>query len=365
MSVLKSAFHRLTVTKPLDAVSDDAHATDYKRALTVWDLLALGMGITIGAGIFVLTGEAAQAHAGPAVVLSYLIAGVVAALASLCYAEMASALPLSGSAYSFTYATMGEFLAWVIGWDLILEYLVGSAAVSVGWSAYLARFAIDITNNPDVWSPRWINAPVRWFEVGQKNFWNETVAVAGFGRNVVACGAGSLEGCGAIVNLPAVILILLLTILLVIGIRESARLNLSFVVMKVAIILLFIFASIKFIDPTNYHPFVPPSEGGGRFGVGGVFKAAVMVTFAYIGFDAVTTTAQEAKQPQRDLPIGIIGSLLICTALYVATSAVLTGLVPFREIDIKSPITSALNQAAGPSFRWLTILVDVGVCWVL
>ncbi|KAJ3296303.1 hypothetical protein HK104_001710 [Borealophlyctis nickersoniae] len=359
---------RLFTTKTFTSLDSDLTHSQYKRTLTALDLVALGVGAVIGAGIFVLTGKAAKENAGPAIVVSFVVAGVVAALAALCYAEMASMIPVSGSAYTFTYASMGELFAWIIGWDLLLEYLVGAATVASGWSGYLSDFVADITHNNYALDPRWINAPVVWYEAGDRNFFNETVTASGFARNIVVCGVagdGASVGCAPYFNVPAFVIVLAITALLVIGIRESTTVNTFFVLVKVTIVLMFIFAGIKFIDPQNYHPFIPPAESHGRYGVSGIFQAAVVVFFAYIGFDAVSTTAQEAVNPQRDLPIGIIGSLLICTALYIATSAVLTGMVNYKDIHVSSPVSSAIRTVGGPGMRWLSIIIEIGALFGL
>jgi APA family basic amino acid/polyamine antiporter len=254
-----------------------------RRSLSAWDLTLLGIGAIIGTGIFVLTGTAAANQAGPAITMSYLAAGLACAFAALCYAEFASMIPIAGSAYTYAYATLGEIVAWMIGWDLILEYAVGSMTVAIGWSGYMQRL------------------------------------MSGFGMELpVSLAAAPPAG---IINLPAVIIVLLIMILLVVGIRESARFNAIMVATKLVAVLFFLAAGVTFVKPENWSPFSP-------YGVPGVMAAAAVVFFAYIGFDAVSTTAEEAKNPQRDLPIGIIASLLICTVLYLAVGAVLSGIVP-------------------------------------
>jgi APA family basic amino acid/polyamine antiporter len=277
-------------------VSDVDHGgKGLRRSLTAWDLTLLGIGAIIGTGIFVLTGTAAANQAGPAITMSYLAAGLACAFAALCYAEFASMIPIAGSAYTYAYATLGEIVAWMIGWDLILEYAVGSLTVAIGWSGYMQRL------------------------------------LAGFGVEVPATfGAPPPVG---IINFPAVIIVLLIMILLVIGVRESARFNAVMVAIKVVAVLFFLAAGFTYVDPTNWQPFTP-------YGWPGVMAAAAVVFFAYIGFDAVSTTAEEAKNPQRDLPIGIIASLIICTVLYLAVGAVLSGIVPviqFRATEAALP----------------------------
>jgi APA family basic amino acid/polyamine antiporter len=262
-----------------------------RRSLSAWDLTLLGIGAIIGTGIFVLTGTAAANQAGPAITLSYLAAGLACAFAALCYAEFASMIPIAGSAYTYAYATLGELVAWMIGWDLILEYAVGSITVAIGWSGYMQRLA------------------------------------AGFGMEVpIALGAPPPVG---IINLPAIIIVLLIMILLVIGVRESARFNAVMVMIKVAAVLFFLAAGVAYVDPGNWQPYTP-------YGWPGIMAAAAVVFFAYIGFDAVSTTAEEAKNPQRDLPIGIIASLVICTVLYLAVGSVLSGIVPVTQFRLSA-----------------------------
>ncbi|HEY5148088.1 MAG TPA: amino acid permease, partial [Polyangiaceae bacterium] len=276
----------LWATKSVDQLRKDAEEEHgLKRSLTALDLVMLGIGAIIGTGIFVLTGRAAAANAGPAVALSFVAGGIASAFAGLCYSEMASMIPISGSAYTYSYATMGELVAWIIGWDLILEYLVAASTVSVGWSGYVVAFSHDAFG---VDLPRaWTSAPV---------IWNEKHL--------------SFESTGAYVNVPAILVVLAVTALLVRGVKESARINSIIVFMKVAVVLLFIAFAARFVKTENWHPFIPPNEGSfGKFGVSGVFQGATMVFFAYIGFDAVSTAAQESKNPQRDLPIGILVSL--------------------------------------------------------
>jgi APA family basic amino acid/polyamine antiporter len=304
-----------------------------KRVLGATDLVALGIGAIIGSGIFVITGAAAAAHAGPAVVISFLIAGAAAAFAALCYSELAAMIPVSGSAYTYTYATMGELVAWIIGWDLILEYLIGASAVSVGWSGYATTFFMKVTG---VELPaQWINAPLKWDAV-----------------------SGSIEWTGNIVNLPAVTITLFMTIVLIVGVRESAKLNLGIVFIKVSVLLVFIAAAAPFVRPENWHPFVPENQGTfGIFGPSGVFQAATVVFFAYIGFDAVSTAAQECRNPKRDLPIGIITSLSISTVLYIAVALVLTGVVSYTTLNVPDPIDVGV---AATGYGWLQIMVDIG-----
>jgi APA family basic amino acid/polyamine antiporter len=324
----------LFATKSVDELRAQAEQDHgLKRSLTALDLVMLGIGAIIGTGIFVLTGRAAAANAGPAVALSFTVAGVASAFAGLCYSEMASMIPIAGSAYTYAYATMGELVAWIIGWDLILEYLVASAAVSVGWSGYVVAFARDTFG---VELPRaWTSAPVVWSEAHQR-----------------------IEGTGAFLNLPAMFIALAVTALLVRGIKESARFNTVIVFVKVTVVLLFIAFAARFVNPANWHPFVPANEGTfGRYGASGVLQGATMVFFAYIGFDAVSTAAQEARNPQRDLPIGILGSLVVCTVLYIVVSLILTGVVPYTKLNVPHPIAVGV-EATGQ--LWLATAVEVG-----
>lgn len=325
----------LFATKSIDELRANAeHGThQLKRTLTATDLVLLGIGAIIGTGIFVLTGRAAAANAGPAVSLSFVVAGIASGFAGLCYAEMASMIPVAGSAYTYAYATLGELVAWIIGWDLVLEYLVGAATVSVGWSGYVGAFVEHVTGY--VLPAAWSSAPVRWNETAQH-----------------------FEATGAIINVPAMFITLAATTILVIGIRESARVNAVIVVVKVAVVLLFIACAAPFVTSQNWHPFVPPNTGTfGHFGISGILQGATMVFFAYIGFDAVSTAAQEAREPQRDLPIGIIGSLAICTVLYIAVSTVLTGVVSYTKLSVPHPIAVGV---AATGVGWLETAVEVG-----
>ncbi len=312
---------RLFLKKPLAELTVEAFVEgqhNLKRSLGPVNLMLLGVGVIIGAGIFVLTGHAAATIAGPAITLSFILAAVACAFAGLCYAEFASMIPVAGSAYTYAYATLGQFVAWIIGWDLILEYTVGATTVAIGWSGYLVSFLKDL----GIVLPAALTQPPLQYNV-------ETMA---------------WTATGALCNLPAVAVVLCITVILLIGIRESAALNAFIVFLKVAIILAFILVGVFFIKPELWHPFVPENKGVfGVFGWSGVLRGAGIIFFAYIGFDAVSTLAQEAKNPKRDMPIGILGSLIICTILYVAVSLVLTGLVPYAELNTPAPIAVALD----------------------
>jgi APA family basic amino acid/polyamine antiporter len=327
----------LFATKSLAVLQEEARAEGQhtlKRALGATNLTLLGIGAIIGAGIFVLTGTAAAQYAGPAIVFSFVLAGIGCLFAGLCYAEFASMIPIAGSAYTYGYATLGELFAWIIGWDLILEYLFGAATVAVGWSGYFTSFMNELG----------IHLPAK--------FTNAPLQVE---------GTHHLVPTGAVVNLPAVILIALMSTLLVIGIKESARFNNIIVFVKVAIVFLVIGFGFMFVNPANWHPFVPPSPTGhfGDFGWTGVARAAGVIFFAYIGFDAVSTAAQEAKNPQRDMPIGILGSLAICTVLYILMSLVMTGLAHYTELNVPHPVFVAIEKG-GPGLAWLKPIVNIG-----
>ena len=328
----------------LRAEADAVNERSLKRTLGPVNLTALGIGAIIGAGIFVLTGQAAALHAGPAVPLSMALVGVACAFAGLCYAEMASAVPVAGSAYTYSYATMGELIAWIIGWDLVLEYAAGAATVGVGWSGHLVDllklFGI-------VLPPNLTNSPTQWCSAAQVES-----AVAG-------CAHSGLNFTGAILNAPAVFIVALMSTILVIGIKESASVNNVIVLLKVTIVLVIIFIGLGHVNPANWKPFIPPNTGEwGTYGWSGVLRGAGLVFFAYIGFDAVSTAAQEAKRPQRDLPIGILASLAICTLLYVAVSAVLTGIVPYTELNQAAPVAYAMEKIGAP--HWVRVSIDVG-----
>jgi APA family basic amino acid/polyamine antiporter len=308
------------------------------------NLTTLGIGAIIGAGIFVLTGQAAALHAGPAVPLSMILVGIACAFAGLCYAEMASAVPVAGSAYTYSYATMGELVAWIIGWDLVLEYAAGAATVGVGWSGHLVSLLAQL----GIVLPETLTrAPTAWCTAA-----NVQDAVAG-------CAHSGLNLTGAFINAPAVFIVALMSTILVIGIKESATVNNFIVILKVAIILLIVFVGLGHINPANWKPFIPANTGEwGTFGVSGVLRGAGLVFFAYIGFDAVSTAAQESRNPQRDMPIGILGSLAICTVLYVVVAAVLTGMVPYQELNLPAPMAYAMEKIGAPT--WVRLMVDVG-----
>jgi len=328
--MFKDLFIRKTLAE-LELQADGDH-NSLKRHLTATNLTLLGVGCVIGAGIFVLTGTAAALHAGPAVALSFVISAFGCLLAGLCYAEFASMIPVSGSAYTYGYATMGEFIAWIIGWDLILEYLFGSATVAVGWAGYVTSFLADFGI---VIPPSMCQSPFIFDHTG----WHAS---------------------GSFINFPAVFIVALMTTLLVIGIKESAKFNNIIVLVKVVVILLFIGFGISHIHIANWTPFIPANTGTfGQFGWSGVLTGAAVVFFAYVGFDAVSTTSQEAINPKRDVPRGILFSLLICTVLYIAVSLVLTGILNYKYLNVEAPIALAINSA-GPSLTWLRPIIKIG-----
>jgi APA family basic amino acid/polyamine antiporter len=308
-----------------------------KRSLSAISLVSLGIGDIIGAGIFVLTGHAAAANAGPAITLSYVLAGFACAFAGLCYAEMASTVPIAGSAYTYAYATMGEIIAWIIGWDLILEYSLGAATVAVGWSGYVVSFLNDFG----------------------------IVMPAAFADAPFAFDNGAWQTTGTIVNAPAMVVSAGVTALVLIGIRETAWINNLIVAIKLTIVVLFIALAAPHVSTAHWmtasNPdgnFIPPNAGLGQFGWSGVVRGAAVVFFAYIGFDAVSTTAQEAHNPKRDMPIGILGSLAICTVLYLAVGFVLTGIVAYDKLNVADPIAVGIDSIG---LKWLAPIMKFGI----
>ncbi|CAN5123632.1 amino acid permease [soil metagenome] len=325
---MSTLFQRKSLYALQNEVADDHQL---KRVLGPVHLIMLGIGAVIGAGIFSLTGLAAATNAGPAIVLSFVLAGVACGLAGLCYAEMASMIPVCGSAYTYSYATMGELIAWIIGWDLILEYAVSAVTVAIAWSGYLASFLQDFG----------IILPARFL---------------GSPGTEMALADGT--AVTALFNMPAALIILAVTAILVIGIQESATANAWMVVLKVAVVIIFIVAGISFVERENLTPFIPPNEGTfGVFGWSGVLRGAGIVFFAYIGFDAVSTAAQEARNPQKDMPIGILGSLVICTVLYILVAYVLTGMVSYTQLDVPDPIAVGIDATG---IEWLQPVVKMG-----
>lgn len=303
--------------KPVRAIRELEAVTEHrlKKTLNAFDLVCLGIGGIIGVGIFVITGVAAAKYAGPAVILSFVVSMLACVFTALCYAEFASLLPVAGSAYNYSYATLGEFVAWIIGWDLVLEYIVGAIAVAIGWSGYFTGILQSLGTRLPAW-----------------------------------CAGAPGSAPGALVNLPAALIILLLTGLLVVGIKASARFISVMVFVKITAVLTFLILAFSKVEASNWQPFMP-------YGFGGVVTGAAIVFFAYIGFDAVSTAAEEAKNPQRDMPIGIIVSLLVCTVLYISVAAVLTGVVPYTELNQPAPVAYALDKLG---YRWGSALVSAG-----
>jgi basic amino acid/polyamine antiporter, APA family len=335
----------LFARKDINALQAEVGADQsLKRALGPVNLVALGIGAIIGAGIFVLTGQAAANYAGPAIVYSFILAGTACALAGLCYAEFSAMIPIAGSAYTYGYATLGELLAWIIGWDLILEYLFAASTVAVGWSGYVVSFLKDIGITIP---PQYTSAPYTH------------TAPPDAGLNVWRLFTEGWTNTGAVLNVPAMIIVAFVTILLIIGISESATFNNIIVVIKLTVVALFIIFGLAYINRENWEPFVPPAAGPGKYGWDGILRGAGVIFFAYIGFDAVSTAAQECKNPQRDMPVGIMGSLAICTVLYIAVALVLTGIVKYTQLNVPDPIAVGIN-AAGPGLAWLRPIVKIG-----
>jgi APA family basic amino acid/polyamine antiporter len=325
--------------------TEAANDQSLKRALGPVNLTSLGIGGIIGAGIFVLTGHAAAQYAGPAIVLSFILAGIACAFAGLCYAEFASMIPISGSAYTYGYATLGELVAWIIGWDLILEYLFAAGTVAVGWGGYVVSFLKDFGITIPV---AFTSAPYNHVAPPDAQWWN-----------VWQLFAKGWVSTGAVLNVPAMVIVAVITILLVIGIKESANFNNLIVALKLAVILTFIGVGVGYLNKNNWHPFVPAIDAAGNFGWHGVLRAAGVIFFAYIGFDAVSTAAQESKNPQRNLPIGLLASLAICTVLYIVVSLVLTGVVNYTQLNVPAPIALAINSL-GPTLAWLAYFIKIG-----
>lgn len=355
----------LFIKKPLSELCAEAESGGgLKKSLSAFNLTTLGVGAIIGAGIFVLTGQAAATHAGPAIVLSFILGGIACAFAGLCYAEMAALVPIAGSAYTYAYATMGEFIAWMIGWDLILEYSLGATTVAIGWSGYVVSFLhnVGITVPPQFTAapgsvllniPADVAATLKihpgWAQLSNLG---EVLGAAHISTH-------DFEKITAICNIPAMLIVALLTFFLIRGTQQSARFNNAMVVIKVAIVLLFICLGLPLVDTANWGgSFLPANTGEfGHFGWSGVMRGAGVVFFAFIGFDAVSTTAQEAKNPQRDMPIGILGSLVVCTILYILVAFVLTGVIDYRLLDVADPIAVGIDAMG---MKWLSPFVKVG-----
>lgn len=350
--MMKNLFLRKSIEKLIVESKSDEHGL--KRHLGPWNLTFLGIGAVIGAGIFVLTGQAAAQYAGPAIVISFILSGVVCAFAGLCYAEFAAMIPISGSAYTYSYATMGELFAWVIGWDLILEYLFAASTVAVGWSGYVVSFLHDFgIDFPAQFSAATGTVLVHIPEIGWKA--ETTQLINEFANKGILLN--TLPHITAIINIPAMFIVAFVGVLLVVGIKESARFNNFMVILKVTVIILFIAIGFAFVKTANWHPFIPLNTGEwGHFGLSGVLRGAAVIFFAYIGFDAVSTAAQETKNPQRDMPIGILGSLTVSTILYILVAVVLTGIVSYTLLNVADPIAVGVNSM-GDSVFWLRPII--------
>lgn len=323
---------KLFLTKSFSSIQSEHENSRLKRSLGPWQLTALGIGGVIGTGIFVLTGLEAAVHAGPAIAISFIIAGIGCMLAGLCYAEFASMAPISGSAYTYSYATLGEFAAWFIGWDLMLEYMFASGAVAVGWGRYLVDF-LELIG---------IHLPA-------------ALTAAPF----ASPDGLSIELTGALLNIPAMAVVLFVTWICYVGISQTSFVNTLVVLLKVAIILAIIIFGAFYLDVDNWTPFIPENTGTwGEFGWSGILRASGVIFFAYIGFDAVSTAAQEARKPSHDIPFGLLVSLAICTLLYILMSLTLTGLLPYPELDTAAPVAKALRAHEG--LDWLTPWVVFG-----
>jgi APA family basic amino acid/polyamine antiporter len=350
--------NRLFLKKSIANIQKEAAKSELKRTLGPLNLMSLGVGAIIGAGIFVLTGQVASANAGPAIMLSFIVAGIACALAGLCYAELASTMPVSGSAYTYAYGTMGEIFAWIMGWLLVLEYGIAASTVAVGWSGYVVSMLHDFgVNLPSILvagkeAPMWATPLIQ--------------ASPNEAGNLVFSMTGTL-------NAVAAVGIFMVCALLVLGVSESANVNNVIVVIKVIVLLTFIAVGITYINPANWHPFIPEATGkAGEYGVSGIFRGAAIIFFAYVGFEAVSTAAAEAKNPSKDVPIGILGALVICTIIYMAVAAVMTGVVPYKELASPAPIAVAIDRmglewadvplatAEGGKLNLIAFLIKVG-----
>ena len=310
--------------------NDESHGPTLRRTLGPWGITALGIGAVIGTGIFVVTGQAAADHAGPAVLISFILAAICSGFTALCYAEFATLIPISGSSYSYAYATLGELVAWFIGWNMVLEYGISASAVAASWTGYF----VSLLDHVGIHLPQALTeAPLAYTN-------------------------GHLVTTGHLFNLPAVAIVLALTWVCYVGIRESAGINLGMVILKVGLIIIVVVAGYRYIDTANWHPFIPKSEGTDKYGWMGIMRGAAMVFFAYIGFEATSTAAQECKNPQRDLPFGTLVSLVICTVLYLAMAAVLTGLISYTQLGTDEPVVTAIR--AHPELGWLRLIVEIG-----
>ncbi len=357
---VKPAGNRLFLKKSIAQIQKEAAKSELKRTLGPLNLMSLGIGAIIGAGIFVLTGQVASANAGPAIMLSFVIAGIACALAGLCYAELASTMPVSGSAYTYAYGTLGEVFAWIMGWLLVLEYGVAASTVAVGWSGYVVSIMNDFGLSATLF-------PTISYAGGEGPQWATPLV------QLVQSAEGASFPMTGTFNLVAAVGIAAVCGLLVLGVSESANINNAIVVIKIIVLLTFIAVGIQYINPDNWHPFIPePTGQAGQFGVGGIFRGAAIIFFAYVGFEAVSTAAAEAKNPSKDVPIGILGALFVCTLIYMAVAAVMTGVVPYLELASPAPIAVAIDRmglewanvplAASPSgqLNLIAFLIKIG-----
>ena len=352
---------KLFAIKPMSKLLQEASVegeTTLKRTLGPLNLITLGIGAIIGAGIFVLTGQAAAKHAGPAVMLSFIFAGITCAFAGLCYAEFASLIPIAGSAYTYGYATLGELVAWIIGWDLCLEYAFGAATVASGWSGYFVGLLQDM----HIHIPPQLTTTPGNILYQYHDRWMQLASLP------AGINPATLPHVTGIFNLVAFLAIAAVTAVLIRGIEESANLNTGIVMVKLAVVGIFLVLGINFLfhhqalAHANWTPFIPPADGHGNFGIHGITAGAASIFFAYIGFDAVSTAAQEAKNPKRDMPIGILGSLVICTVLYIIVSGVLTGLVKYTALNVAAPVAVGMDVIG---IWWGSILVNIGAVFGL
>ena len=335
----------MLLRKSIAQVQRETETSELKRTLGKWNLLLLGVGCIIGAGIFVRTGSAAALHAGPAVLLSFVVAGIVCAFAGLCYAELSSTLPVSGSAYTYGYTTLGEFVAWIMGALLLLEYGLAASVVAVGWGGYVVSLLADFG----------LQIPPQFTGPAGYTLMKDGAPVLVDGRTVTT-----------LFNLPAFLICLALAALLVVGVSESAKVNNVIVAIKVSVLVAFIvvgglivLANLPELTARNWTPFIPQNQGEGKFGVDGIMRAASIVFFAYIGFEAVSTAGQEARDPKRDMPFGIIGSLVVCTVIYMLVAAIMTLLVPFNQLNVPDPVAVVVDNF-GPTWSWLAKIIKIG-----
>ncbi|MEQ7155220.1 amino acid permease [Brevundimonas aurifodinae] len=359
---LRPKGNRLFLKKSVTQIQKEAAKSELKRTLGPLNLMSLGIGAIIGAGIFVLTGQVAAAHTGPAIMLSFVVAGVACGLAGLCYAELASTMPVSGSAYTYAYGTLGEVFAWIMGWLLVLEYGVAASTVAVGWSGYVVSILTDFGISGSLF-------PTIAYPGGEGPQWATPLVQA-----VIGEGGSSFPLTGTF-NLVAAIGIASVCALLVLGVSESANINNAIVVIKIIVLLTFIAVGIGYVNPANWVPFIPPTPEGGtwdQFGTGGIFRGAAIIFFAYVGFEAVSTAAAEAKNPSKDVPVGILGALFVCTLIYMAVAAVMTGVVPYLELASPAPVAVAIDRmglewadvplaaAPGGQLNLIAFLIKIG-----